>query len=626
MIAVSCVSCGKAMTMTDGADGRRAECPSCRQTLPMRRRPPVYELPTSLDGGTSDSSLTAFLAPPRAPGELGWLGGYRVLEIVGSGGMGVVFRAVDLDLEREIALKAMLPNLAAHATSRLRFVREAKAAAALQHDRIVAVYRVGEDRGVPFLAMPFLRGQSLEDRLKAGPLPIDEVRRLGAEIAEGLAAIHERGLIHRDIKPGNVWLEGSAARVKILDFGLARAGGDATLTREGGIVGSPAFMSPEQALRQPVDARADLFALGSRPLLDGDRPAALRRRGRSLDDAGHHFGGTDAALGAQRRSASRPGSAHPRLARQEPRRPLGGRGRSLAEAAMIAAIVLCGGQSSRMGTSKAWLPFGGEPMLLRILRVLEGCSPRVVVAAPGQLLPDLPDGVIVTRDRDRGRGPLQGLEAGLKEIVGAAYVSSCDVPLLSRRFVERMASLLGDDAIAVPETGGRRHPLAGVYRAGVVLPVVGELLAADRLRTGSPVRPRADAVRAGGRAGRCRPGVAAEPQYPGGVRGSAAGGGVQRANAIAASPPVARRVMARTAMSGHAVGLETLDMGAASAFFADPATAAPAGRRLPHESHQPEARSEGVRAALQWMQALMRVLTGRESGRRRAYQKQGACR
>ncbi|MBY0230091.1 MAG: serine/threonine protein kinase [Gemmataceae bacterium] len=259
MIAVSCVSCGKSMTLSEG--GRRAECPECRQSLPLKRRA-LHELPTRVDCGMPDSSLTAFLAPPRAPGELGWLGGYRILEIVGSGGMGVVFRAVDTDLDREIALKAMLPGLATHATARLRFVREAKAAAALQHDRIVAVYRVGEDRGVPFLAMPFLRGQSLEDRLKDGPLPLEEVRRVGAEIAEGLAAIHERGLVHRDIKPGNVWLEGPAARVKILDFGLARAGGDATLTREGGIVGSPAFMSPEQALRRPVDSRADLFALG----------------------------------------------------------------------------------------------------------------------------------------------------------------------------------------------------------------------------------------------------------------------------------------------------------------------------------------------------------------------------
>ncbi|MBY0230092.1 MAG: molybdenum cofactor guanylyltransferase [Gemmataceae bacterium] len=148
----------------------------------------------------------------------------------------------------------------------------------------------------------------------------------------------------------------------------------------------------------------------------------------------------------------------------------------------LAAVVLCGGRSSRMGAPKAWLPFGGEPMLLRVLRALERCSPRVVVAAPGQELPPLPEGVVVRRDSLEGRGPLQGLAAGLAGLEGPAYVSSCDVPFLCQEYVERMASLLGDDAIAVPEAGGRRHPLAAAYRAERVLPVVEGLLAEDRLR------------------------------------------------------------------------------------------------------------------------------------------------
>ncbi|NBO93160.1 MAG: serine/threonine protein kinase, partial [Planctomycetia bacterium] len=155
------------------------------------------------------------------------------------------------------------PSLAVHATARQRFLREARAAASIQHDRIVSIYQVGEDRGVPFLAMPFLRGETLERRItREGPLADCVTRRIGHELAEGLSVIHERGLIHRDIKPGNIWLEGEMARVKILDFGLARARGDVQLTVDGSIVGSPAFMAPEQANRQPVDCRADLFSMG----------------------------------------------------------------------------------------------------------------------------------------------------------------------------------------------------------------------------------------------------------------------------------------------------------------------------------------------------------------------------
>jgi serine/threonine protein kinase len=250
---------------------------------------PIHEQTTRVESVPADDrSLTAFLAPPEGPGEIGRLGGYRVLAVVGSGGMGVVFRAEDPVLERVVALKAMLPALAISSTARQRFLREAKAAAALQHDHIVTIYQVGEDRGVPFLAMPFLEGEPLDRRLArvGGPLPAGEVLRIGREISLGLSAIHQRGLIHRDIKPANVWLEGepgafvragsvsdglsgepgalaTGGRVKILDFGLARATqGDIQLTQEGAIVGSPAYMAPEQANRQAIDHRCDLFSLG----------------------------------------------------------------------------------------------------------------------------------------------------------------------------------------------------------------------------------------------------------------------------------------------------------------------------------------------------------------------------
>jgi molybdopterin-guanine dinucleotide biosynthesis protein A len=150
-----------------------------------------------------------------------------------------------------------------------------------------------------------------------------------------------------------------------------------------------------------------------------------------------------------------------------------------------AGIVLCGGQSSRMGRPKAWLPFAGELLLPRVVRLLgEAVAPVVVVAAPGQDLPPLPAGVAVVRDAERGRGPLQGLAAGLEALAGraeAAYLSSCDVPFLRPAFVRRLIELRGTDAICVPDVGGYRHPLAAVYRLDV-REAVARLLAEDRLR------------------------------------------------------------------------------------------------------------------------------------------------
>jgi serine/threonine protein kinase len=211
-----------------------------------------------------------FLAPAQGPSELGRLGPYRVLGVLGAGGMGVVFRAEDPQLERAVALKAMLPALAASPSAKQRFLREAKAAAALDDDHIVQIYQVGEDRGIPFLAMQFLKGETLDGLLRrVNHLPVPEAMRIGREIAEGLAAAHAQGLIHRDIKPANIWLEAAqagsdrAGRVKILDFGLARAvSPDQQITQSGAILGTPAYMSPEQSGGKAVDHRADLFSLG----------------------------------------------------------------------------------------------------------------------------------------------------------------------------------------------------------------------------------------------------------------------------------------------------------------------------------------------------------------------------
>ncbi len=310
MIAFSCVHCGQRMKITEEDGARKATCPKCGHvvTVPAgegpllsrlkgKRQPPgpvgdttvvtanarppvppgmdtpsphqpIHELPTRTDRlGSVPNELTDFLAPAQGPGEIGRLGAYRVLRVLGSGGMGVVFLAEEPQLQRQVALKAMRPTLAVSALARQRFLREARAIAAIQHDHVVTIFAVGEDRGVPFLAMPFLKGESLEARLRREVvLAVAEALRVAREIGLGLAEIHAHGLVHRDIKPGNVWLEGEQRRVKILDFGLARqaAGGgpEEQLTQAGAIVGSPAFMAPEQAGKGNVDARCDLFSLG----------------------------------------------------------------------------------------------------------------------------------------------------------------------------------------------------------------------------------------------------------------------------------------------------------------------------------------------------------------------------
>ena len=206
-----------------------------------------------------------FLTPAEEADEIGRLGDYRVLEVLGIGGMGVVFRAEDPKLKRQVALKAMKPAVAASKSARDRFVREAQATAAIEHDNIVHIYQVGEDRNIPYIAMQFLRGESLQKRLeREKQLNQREVLRIGREVAAGLEAAHKRELVHRDIKPDNIWIEEETGRAKILDFGLVRAStDDAGLTQSGMVLGTPRYMAPEQAQGRTVDHRCDLFSLGS---------------------------------------------------------------------------------------------------------------------------------------------------------------------------------------------------------------------------------------------------------------------------------------------------------------------------------------------------------------------------
>jgi serine/threonine protein kinase/Leucine-rich repeat (LRR) protein len=228
--------------------------------------PPEHPAPRPNAAGAApaDASGFDFLAPAQGPDEIGRLAHYRVLRVLGQGGMGVVFHAEDTLLERPVALKVMRPEVAGDLAYRQRFLREARATAAIKDDHVVTIHQVGEDNGVPFLVMEFLHGVPLDRWLaQGGQATLAQVLRLGAEMARGLSAAHARGLVHRDIKPSNIWLEAPAGRVKLLDFGLARPLRlDVQLTQSGMVVGTPAYMAPEQARAGPVDARTDLYSLG----------------------------------------------------------------------------------------------------------------------------------------------------------------------------------------------------------------------------------------------------------------------------------------------------------------------------------------------------------------------------
>ncbi len=217
------------------------------------------------DQNSLDVSPTDLLSPPSGPDELGRLGDYRILKILGSGGMGFVFLAEDERLRRRVALKVMKPLEARKKGAKDRFLREARATAAVDHDNVIAIHQVGEDRGIPFIAMPMLQGASLKTILERDKrLSQRTAVSICRQAAAGLFAAHRTGLIHRDIKPDNLWIESTKGRLKILDFGLVRdMGNDEGLTMQGTVLGTPSYMSPEQASGEAVDHRSDLFSLGA---------------------------------------------------------------------------------------------------------------------------------------------------------------------------------------------------------------------------------------------------------------------------------------------------------------------------------------------------------------------------
>jgi len=198
---------------------------------------------------------------------------YRILSELGSGGMGVVYRAEDLTLGRHVALKFLPPHLSADPDARRRFLHEAKAAAALDHSGICTVHEVGEADGQPFIAMALLEGQTLRERIARGPLPIPEALEIAVQVAEALHDAHAKGIVHRDVKPANIMLT-PKGQAKVMDFGLAQVAGASQLTRSGSTLGTAAYMSPEQYRGEPVDRRTDIWSLGVvlHELVAGQRP------------------------------------------------------------------------------------------------------------------------------------------------------------------------------------------------------------------------------------------------------------------------------------------------------------------------------------------------------------------
>lgn len=250
----------------DSVEGEAALCAALRGHVPTHDDDRRAETLIERLRQTLPLALTASEDARPMPEMLEY---FRLEHALGGGGMGTVYRAFDTRLQRPVAVKVLRPRLARDARYRERFVREARAASALEHPNIVPTHYVGEAFGVPFLVMPLLHGLSLHTWLQQQekPPPLATTLHIVRQLASGLQAFHLHGMVHRDVKPSNIWLEttadGTVSTAKLLDFGLARAvHAEQPLTETGAILGTPAYMAPEQARGQTVDARADLFSLG----------------------------------------------------------------------------------------------------------------------------------------------------------------------------------------------------------------------------------------------------------------------------------------------------------------------------------------------------------------------------
>jgi hypothetical protein len=247
-----------------GATERKRET----ATLSRLMQDMPQQLSTAADAASmatwSAEAVSEFFEPSDKPEHIGRLGSYEVVEVVGRGGMGIVLRGVDTKLNRVVAIKVLAPELASNPNARRRFFREGQAAAAVSHDHVVTIHAVDDSERLPYLVMEFVDGESLEECVRrTGSLSVEQILRIGRQAALGLAAAHEVGLVHRDMKPANILLENGIQRVRITDFGLARAVDDVGMTQTGTVTGTPLYMSPEQSRGEHVDHRTDLFSLGS---------------------------------------------------------------------------------------------------------------------------------------------------------------------------------------------------------------------------------------------------------------------------------------------------------------------------------------------------------------------------
>ncbi len=186
---------------------------------------------------------------------------YKILEKLGEGGMGEVWKAEDVSLNRTVALKFLSTDTLDDEV-RARLVREAQAAASLNHSNICTVYEIGKDRGRPFIAMEVVDGQNVREKVGERPLPLNEALEIAIQAARGIREAHEHGIVHRDIKSANLMVT-RKGQVKVMDFGLAQVGGKSELTKSGTTIGTPSYMSPEQAQARPTDRRSDIWSLWS---------------------------------------------------------------------------------------------------------------------------------------------------------------------------------------------------------------------------------------------------------------------------------------------------------------------------------------------------------------------------
>lgn len=254
-----CAECSAALERMAGGK------PWCEEAASLLARDQLDEGVPMREEWSAVDFTVEHLEPSDEPNVLGRLGGgaYDVLEVIGHGSMGVVLKAFDRELKRCVAIKVLAPHFAHSSLAKKRFAREAQAAAAVVHPQVLAIHQVQPAGPLPFLVMPFVVGESLAQRLaNQGILELREILRIGTQVAAGLAAAHEQGLVHRDVKPANILLEKGVERAVLSDFGLARAADDVALTRWGVVAGTPQYMSPEQARGDALDGRSDLFSLG----------------------------------------------------------------------------------------------------------------------------------------------------------------------------------------------------------------------------------------------------------------------------------------------------------------------------------------------------------------------------